>query len=386
MSTEWDEVVSNARDVLTILGGGSRSLSTSVVRSFAVPRALLLSAASDKEVVLGALSPNSNLGPGIRTQAESARQAFTSLDVLLKSPYLKDIIGYWADGNTERRTLYDVVTSLRTEYVQMVATEYETIQNISSLALLQKFRARNVAEGKLSLENFVQFTAQSIRVALQAAESTSSQFGSAAQQFQLVLNVIDSNIKDITEKISGLDDDIEQANEALRNKILWVIADTIALAFAAATVLVAFGVVGPVAAVVTLSAQIGAAAGATSAAIKLALDSLSLAEIVQTIEALKATRSSLDASVKELQSVRPLFGDVVNGVNDLTGNVTVMYDTLNHVLSQLELIGEVSFTAEDAVMVENAWSRVGEDTQAWMDVINSQGISPITFSVTAKVL
>lgn len=185
----------------------------------------------------------------------------------------------------------------------MVATEYETIQNISSLALLQEYRATNVAEGKLSLENFVQITAQSVRAALGAAQKTSSKFGSAAQQFQFVLSVIDNNIKDITEKISGLNDDIKEANEELRDKIIWVVADTIALAFAAAAILVTFGVVGPVAAAITVAAQVAATAGATAASIKLVLDSLSPADLVKTIEALKATRNSLETSVMELKSV-----------------------------------------------------------------------------------
>ncbi|KIP03750.1 hypothetical protein PHLGIDRAFT_129960 [Phlebiopsis gigantea 11061_1 CR5-6] len=384
LSTEWDDVVKNARDVLQILNSNSSTRSTSISLSRATPLALTNAPETDKEIVLGALSPNAALAPVIGSQAESATNVFSSFDKLIVSPYLKDIVGYWAEADTERKTLFDVVTALRTEYVQMVATEYDTIQNLSSLAILQEFRANNVAEGKLSLTNFVQFTAQSVRIALQAAQKTSNKFGGSAEQFQFVLSVIDNNIKNITEKIDGLTTDIENASAALRDKILWVIADTIALAFAAAAVLVAFGVVGPVGAALTLAAQIGATAGATASAIKLVLDSLGLADIVQTIEGLKATRNALSTSIDELKAVRPLFGDVVNGVNGLTTHITGMYDTLEQVLSQIELVGEISFTREDALKVKEAWSDVGNDAQAWMDVINAQGISPITFSIDNK--
>ena len=385
LATEWDDVVKNAREVLQILNSNSSTKSDSFSLSHVAPLALTHAPETDKEIVLKALSPNTALASVIGSQARSANNVFSSFDKLIISPYLKDIVGYWAEADTERKTLFDVVTALRTEYVQMVATEYDTIQNLSSLAILQEFRANNVAEGKLSLANFVQFTAQSVRIALQAAQKTSGKFGGAAEQFQFVLSVIDTNIKDITEKIDGLTTDIDNASAALRDKILWVIADTIALAFAAAAVLVAFGVVGPVGAALTLAAQIGATAGATASAIKLVLDSLGLADIVQTIEGLKATRNALHTSIDELKAVRPLFGDVVSGVNDLTTHITGMYDTLEQVLSQVELVGEIAFTREDALRVKEAWSDVGADAQAWMDVINRQGISPITYSIDNKV-
>lgn len=387
MRMEWNQVVDNAREVLQILNLGVNSppvdLTFSLAPALGSERALS-AVSSDKATILKALSPASTLGSGIKAQAVSAEEVFTKLDILLTSPYLKDIVACWDEGKTERSTLFDVVTSLRTEYVQMVATEYETIQNISSLAILQEYRARNVADGKLSLGNFVQFTSQSIRGALSAAENTSTQFGSAADRFQFVLGVIDQNISDLTKQISGLDSNIETADKQLRDKIIWVIADTIALAFASAAILLAFGVIGPVGAALTIAAQVGASAAGTAAGIKLVLDSLSLADIVQTIESLKALRNTLRASVDQLTAVRPQFSDVVKGVNGLTATVTDMQEVLNNVLSNIDTIGSISFRTEDANTIKDAWARVGQDAQTWMDVINAQGISPITFSVKSK--
>ena len=58
------------------------------------------------------------------------------------------------------------------------------------------------------------------------------------------------------------------------------------------------------------------------------------------IEALKATRRTLSAGVDALAAVRPLFGGVVDGVNDLATSVTVMCDVLEDVLSQVKLLDQ----------------------------------------------
>ena len=107
----------------------------------------------------------------------------------------------------------------------MVATQYETIQNLYNLSILQEYRARNVVAGKLALPVFVQGTLQSVRAALEAASNTSQRFGDSSERFDYIMSLITDTIDVVDPKITGLDDDIEKGDEKLRNQIIWIVAD-----------------------------------------------------------------------------------------------------------------------------------------------------------------
>lgn len=122
---------------------------------------------------------------------------FRKLDVLLPLPYMRDIIGYLDDSYTERKTLFDVTTSLRTEYVQIMSTEYETIQSLFSLSILQAYCAKNVVTRKLPLDIFLQATLQLVKDTLRAAIKISGLFSQNAKQFDFVVSVIERNINEV---------------------------------------------------------------------------------------------------------------------------------------------------------------------------------------------
>ena len=91
---------------------------------------------SDKEAVIHVVSPTGTLCPRVKGQATDAQNVFDKLNQLLRMPLASDIIGYWDEGKTKRETLFDMTTSLRTEYMHMVAIQYETIQNLYNLSIL----------------------------------------------------------------------------------------------------------------------------------------------------------------------------------------------------------------------------------------------------------
>lgn len=382
---EWAQLVDSANEVLSIIGGHAPFMLATVTKPktrqtrFKSPAAL--ASKDDKAQLITAVSPSKGLGPRLDGQAKHAQEVFTNLDLLLQQPYGKDIIGFWEDGESERRTLFDVATSLRTEYVQMAAMEYDTVQSLYSLSILQEARANNVVNGKLPLDVFVNVTLQSIGAALQTAKNTSAQFGEASKEFDFVLSVIEANINEIETKIKSLDDSIETADKKLRDQIIWLVADIIALSFATAALLIAFGILGPVGAALTLGAQLGATAAVTATSVKLVMDSMSLADIAKTISSLKAMRSTLSDSLVNLKAVQPLFKIVVTGVNELTDTLTDMKSTLEQTMDKLSIIDQLSLSKEDARQIGAAWTAVKEDAQVWMDVMNAQGISPITYSV-----
>lgn len=379
---EWDQLASNANDALAILHAPALP-QTPVpgLLEHLAPAPLARTPKSSCRALINAISPTKTLGFELRAQAENAREAFEKIEVLLRLPYSKDIIGYWDHYKTERKTLFDVVKTLYTEYVQMVATEYDTVQSLYSLSILQEARANSVVKGELPLDVFVEVTLQSVKVALRAANDTSMQFGKSSEQFDFIMGVIESSINEIETKIEKLNDKIELAEEKLREMIVWVIADVIALSFATAALIVSFGMTGPVSEALILSAKIGASAAETAASVKLALDSLSLADVSRIIASLKAIHRSLKTSVVNLKTVQPLFKVVVTGVNELTTPLSDMKSILEKTMDNLGLLDQLSLTAEDAEEIGVAWAGVRDDAQFWMDVINAQGISPIMFSV-----
>ncbi|KAF8654625.1 hypothetical protein AX16_003506 [Volvariella volvacea WC 439] len=364
---EWGQVVDNAHRVKSLLNASSKTLGID-------PKVREIN-------VVEVVCPAAQLGPGIQEQAAAARECFKQIDVLLTLPFTQDVIGYWDNNNTERESLYNTIYRLRQQYVGIVSMEYSTMSSLQALAILQEYRANNVVDGKLSLAVFLKETLRSLRTAYEYAGRTSEEFGNAAEEFRAVLTVIDNNIAEIESKIDQLNTDIEDAEDELRNAIITIIADTLALAFAAAGILVAFGIIGPIAAAVTLAAQIGATASATAASIKLVLDSLKLSDIIQTISSLKSMRDMLQRNVNELQIVRPRFQKVVDGVVALADIINNMQDKLGQVVDDAELWEDIKLTVEDAKRIGQAWASVRESTQVWMDVINEQGIDTTTFSL-----
>ncbi|TFK61995.1 hypothetical protein BDN72DRAFT_413015 [Pluteus cervinus] len=389
LQQEWAQLVQNATDVLAILNN-----SKTPVALWAVPRQTAVAASlkahpvahairaavppppSPTQRVVSAVTPNNQLGDTIASQAEQATAFFTELDVLLKLPFMKDIIGYWNDDKTQKQTLYDVTVSLRSDYVNMIALEYNAVQSLQNLALLQDFRAGNVVNGRLPIKTFVQSTLTSIRAAAKASTTVNDKFEDSAKDFAAILRIINSNISSVEQQISDLNDKIDDAEKEERDKIISIIADAIAIAFASAVLLASFGVIGPAAAALDLAVQIGAGATLVASGVTAVLDAMSLSDLIKLIQSLKATRTALQESIDQLKKVQPLFTEVVSGVSVLNTTVQDMQNVLVNVQSDVELGSSIAFTQEDAEGVQVAWQKIRDDTQTWLDTVNRQGIVP----------
>ncbi|TFK65407.1 hypothetical protein BDN72DRAFT_880966 [Pluteus cervinus] len=331
---EWAQLSQNAQDVFAILnnttGGGKLEL-WSVSQDVVLATAAGLAPPTDSQRVIQAVTPAVNLGDDILAQSDSATASLPT-------------------------------STLRNEYVNMIALEYGAVLRLQSLALLQDFRAGNVAAGKLSVQAFVQSTLVSVKSALEVTQKANDIFKDSSQKFTAVLSAIDANIASIEQQIADLTDQIDTLEDQVRDKIIWVIADTIALAFAGAALLVSFGLL--------------ATATATAAAIKTVLDSLSLSDLIKVVQSLKSTKDMLGQSVDQLKTAQPLFKSVVTAVVGLNDVISGMETGLSLLLQEVELGSNITFTQEDAEGVQAAWAKVRDDTQTWLDTINRQGIVP----------
>ncbi|GFF42761.1 hypothetical protein IFM51744_05253 [Aspergillus udagawae] len=382
---EWDELAKNSNDVLTVIGVHSPEAQPVVLRaSDAVANvwhADAVANGSNKEALIAAVSSNTRLGGVLAAQAKECKDAFQQVNVVLGLPWIQDIVGYWDDSKAEKATLFDVAMKLRRQYVQMIGMEYQTVQQLYSVSILQAVRAENVQRGRLPLGVFLDSTLTSIRSAMQSAQHTSGRFQALAANFESTVAIISKNVDEITTKIASINTQIATSTKALRDKIIAEVADVIAIAFATGAMLVAFGVVGPVGATLTLAAKLGTTAALTAASIKLTLDSLSLDDLVETIEGLKSVRSGLETSRDKLAAVKPFFANVVAGVQGLTGTVAEMAAALQKIKDQIRLWKEVSLTEDDVVKISKSWKGVRNDCLEWMDMVHSQGITPMNLSL-----
>jgi hypothetical protein len=121
-------------------------------------------------------------------------------------------------------------------------------------------------------------------------------------------------------------------------------------------------------------------AAVTAAGVVTILDSLSLSDIIKTIESLRVLRGELRASVDRLQHVQPLFRTTVDGVMAMEATIADMRYALERMAERLDLGAQISLTEKDVEFIATGWATAREDAQTWLDVINRQGIQPIDFA------
>lgn len=396
LNMEWISLKKNAQDVMDILSAHSPAslvaykklasvfnnahshtmLRTNAKFANGALKAAPKAPAPSNEKLIKAVSPGDALGNTLQSSAVKAQQAFDKIELLLGLPYATDIIVKWDEGETVRTTLADVSSQLRREYTNLVSTEYSTVESLYALSILQAVRADKAASGTLKLETFVANTIKAIGVAKIAATTTNVEFTKTADKFDDIMNQINDNIAALQKQIAGIDDNIATAEKKQRDQIIWVIADSIALAFSTGAMLATFGLLGPVTAAVSLAAKIGATAALTASSVKLTLDSLSLDDVTKVISSLKSLRQNIVDSTADLTAVQPLFRDVVDGVGALADALNGMTQVLEDVQNDATVLNEMGLSEKDAAEIGKSWSAVGEDCIAWLDIVNAQGISP----------
>ncbi|KAK0719443.1 hypothetical protein B0H67DRAFT_642798 [Lasiosphaeris hirsuta] len=145
---------------------------------------------------------------------------------------------------------------------------------------------------------------------LKSTKAAKAKFQAASAGYEAVLKQIESNPSTIQQKLDQTDKDIGSLEQQERDKIIWITADTIALACAAAITFASAGAFGPVAVALTTAEKIGLGAAATAAA--------------------TSNRIST-ATLKSLKVVQPLFANVVKAADDVESAVSAMVDGLEAV-------------------------------------------------------
>ncbi|KAF3069675.1 hypothetical protein GL218_07891 [Daldinia childiae] len=385
LDVEWTNVQEESNEILDILA--SRGIDTSppkdVVNSHSVDlvvqRRSPIAPASEIEArVVEALTAPGKLDTAITSQAEKAKSFFAEIEKLLKSPYLSGIVGYWDTNQIEKSSLLDVVSRLRSQYVDMISNEYPVILNMYTTSLLQETRARNVKSGELRIDIFVSSSLQSARYGQKAASTAAGKFRASSADYAFVLKQVQANLEQIKEKLEEVDQNIDELKKERRNLIIGLIADVFAMTFATAILLAGFAFLGPVSIALTTVEALGLGATATAATIAGVIDSLKLADIIALIGVLQNTKRDLNVAYEGLGTIRPLFKNVLDAAEGMESVVTKMADRLEVILCDVELLKQVKLSKEDVEEIGKAWTDVKDGCIFWMDTINAQGINPAT--------
>jgi hypothetical protein len=222
---------------------------------------------------------------------------------------------------------------------------------------------------------FVKQTQQMIAFTSAAATKTSNRLDATSQKFKNVLKKISDKIDTAVANIDSLGDQIHTAEKKLRDQIMWVAADAIALTFASGALAARFGVLGPVATAVALATQLGMGATATAASIKLALDSLSLDDAVSLIERLKNLGSTLSTSAAHMQAVKPAMQSDIASVDEIQGLLLKVQGELQDQMLLVDTWKTQTLDDSDFVGVKGTRDDVAASCQEWLDVYNVQRFS-----------
>lgn len=369
----WDQVCLNCQETLAILNPPTFLRGALLKTSVSLKSSVSLPLKSSKNVQQLISSPN-NLDQSLNSLTKNAEQVFQNLQSLSQMPSLVDLVGYWRDGS-EKISMYQVIQSLKTDYVTLCSTSYPSMLNMNSFALQQQIRVQKLGNKSLSVDTYIKYSSYRLNAYCQEARLLTAKYKDSQELFEKVLENINANIKIIDEKLKQVDENIDKAEEEKRNTILMLVADICTFVIATAALCAAFGAFGPLAAPVALSAKLGLGASATAGLIKGVLDALKLSDLVALISQLKSTQKELQEGSKRLADVQGLFTDVTNGIDLMADCWTCVATNMQNLREDQDVIAQLNtLSASDADAAAKDWAEVADACQKWLDVINAQGI------------
>lgn len=289
-------------------------------------------------------------------------------------PSLADMVGYWRDGK-EKIAMYDVIQSLKKDYFSLCSVSYPSIINMNSFALQQQIRLQKLGNKTLSVDTYIKYSSYRLTNYMQEARQLAAKYKDSQETFEKVLENINANIQIIDSKLKDIDANIDKAEKEMRNTILMLIADVCTFLIATVALCAAFGVFGPLAAPVALSAKLGLGASATAGLIKGVLDALKLSDVVAMIAQLKATQKELKEGASRLDNVKGLFSDVTQGIDLMSTCWEKIASNMQNLQEDQTVVAQLkTITKEDAQKAASDWEDVGDACQKWLDLVNAQGI------------
>ncbi|KAL6904147.1 hypothetical protein GGI43DRAFT_432774 [Trichoderma evansii] len=218
MGIQWDQIRKEAEEVKSLLQPRDGAMD---VAAMDVEVADLR---ANSELVQVAL-PATPLLQQLRTQAKNSTIVWDNINKLQRITYTDDIVGYLDSVSNRKVTLLDIINDIRGAYIQTAAMHYETVEQISTLALLQSTRANNLALGKTSPHVFLKGTFMSVAMAHKKAARVQALMGATSSELKTRIELVKASINEITKAIADANLDLARRDKAYRNKVTGVIVE-----------------------------------------------------------------------------------------------------------------------------------------------------------------
>ncbi|KAK4096371.1 hypothetical protein N658DRAFT_458804 [Parathielavia hyrcaniae] len=201
----------------------------------------LVRASRNDAALLQVARPAPALLEQLRSQAGNSETVWNNIGTLERLTYTEDIVGYFDAVTNRKVTLKDVIGTVKTAYVQTAVMHYETIEHISSLALMQKMRAASLADGKVSPHVFLRGTALSISMARKQADRVKSLMGEVSPGLTHKLTLVRVSIEELDRAIAAANLDLARRDKAYRDKVTGVLVEGCLKGFATGGLVAAAG-------------------------------------------------------------------------------------------------------------------------------------------------
>ncbi|KAF4983330.1 hypothetical protein FZEAL_1237 [Fusarium zealandicum] len=229
--TQWSQIRREADEVKTLLQPrkGAMDMVSMDLDGVDVDSAADLGANTS---LVQVASPTGPLLQQLRAQASNSTVAWENLGKLQRITYTEDIVGYFDMASSRKVTLREVIGSVGQAYIQTAALHYETVEHISTLAILQDTRADNLAKGKISSHVFLKGTFTSISMVRKKAARVKTLMTGASPEISAKLEMIKASIQDIKRAIESANLDMARRDKAYRDKVTGVIVEGCLTGFA----------------------------------------------------------------------------------------------------------------------------------------------------------
>lgn len=214
-ATEWEKIRRDAENCKDLIARSTEKMAADFDLAVSSKRA--------DPALLQAVTPGLKLMPELQSQVANSRLVWSEIQKLRKLNYSEDIVAYLDPETKKKTTVFDMVDNIRTTYIQMTATQYNTVQQLYTLALVQEARSKNAATGAISVHFFLKHTFSAIDMAKRDAMRTKKTFASMANNFGESVALTRRNIAELKTAITVAHLDKTRRDQDYRDKVSGII-------------------------------------------------------------------------------------------------------------------------------------------------------------------
>lgn len=231
-ATQWSQIRGSAEEVKTLLQP-RRDVADTIAMDLDDRATETLSHDNGSSTSLARIaSPTAPLLQQLRAQADNSNIIWENLGKLQRMYYTEDIVGYLDSASNRKVTLCEIISCIKSAYIQTAALHYETVEHISTLALLQSTRAKNLANGKISPHIFLKGTFSSLSMVRKKAGRVKAFMAGTSLEVTTKLQMVKTSIGVIRKAIAHANLDLARRDNAYRDKVTGMIVEGCLVGFA----------------------------------------------------------------------------------------------------------------------------------------------------------